>query len=474
MAVHAALCPAREVERTNPCTPSKEEAELLREEIIAALALHQEFLLAQAAEADSRNALRRIPQDSPDREPALKSWDDNHSRVEQARARAESAMGAAARKVQQSYGILPPKEGKVANGPFAGAEIAWDLAVQVDRENAIRQEVAPDGRDRYLRFPKDTNSDERVAGITQDDGKVFLGIAAFEDALKHGPGVLALAIHHERVHYDQLTTTGWGTRAKNEAEAYAADLTALKDIDIPPSAWRNKFFRAMAWNSVRAGELLISAKTPAPFTPDSEDAKNRAEFDGPLAEIRKEQENLAFEIQSRAQERRNREAADRIEREYRERSEALRRQEEERAETAYRARLILETWVQASCRYDGLPAPLTAAQVTQAYMDLAVASPLENLWEGPYYTGIPCTDLLMNFLMRDRLEGRLFRDWNEWYDLSGLANVRSRSGPPAAAPSDGQTAPPAPPPEGGTDPGRSSPRPSVPWCLQEPGRRCIH
>jgi len=302
----ADVCPPRLEDRTHLCTPKVEERERLSTKINSAVAAQREFALAQSLERDARENLRRIPPESPERASAVQAWSDSFDLANKRQSEAQTALESAAKDVQESYGIQPSKSGKVANGPFVGAEASWSLGVQVDRENAIRRQVTPDGEVRYLKFPKDSDSDERIAGITQDDGKVLLGIAAFEAARDHGPGALALTIYHESVHYAQLTTSGWETRAKTEAEAYAAEMAALKDIYVPSKTWRNRFFRAMSWNAIRAGEILLPVRTPAPFTPDSEDKRNRAEFEGTLADIRKEQSVLAHEVEQRAQERRER------------------------------------------------------------------------------------------------------------------------------------------------------------------------
>ena len=470
----ADVCPPRLEDRTHLCTPKVEERERLSTKINSAVAAQREFALAQSLERDARENLRRIPPESPERASAVQAWSDSFDLANKRQSEAQTALESAAKDVQESYGIQPSKSGKVANGPFVGAEASWSLGVQVDRENAIRRQVTPDGEVRYLKFPKDSDSDERIAGITQDDGKVLLGIAAFEAARDHGPGALALTIYHESVHYAQLTTSGWETRAKTEAEAYAAEMAALKDIYVPSKTWRNRFFRAMSWNAIRAGEILLPVRTPAPFTPDSEDKRNRAEFEGTLADIRKEQSVLAHEVEQRAQERRERlRHAEETRRESRRmdaaraNAESFRRLAETFCDTPLLADMsgqaIHEQWASALKAIDPPPNPLDIDEME---------------FDGT------CVQYLINQALYAKKAGR-DSSTPEWLSAAVREGIlrskgarplfeRLRASPPHA-PSPTPTAPPDPPTTGGGDGGEDppSPSPSVPWCLQEPGRRCI-
>ncbi|TPW22111.1 MAG: hypothetical protein FD126_17 [Elusimicrobia bacterium] len=384
-------------------------------------------------------------------------------------------MNSAAHNVQRSYGIQQPKSGRVANGPFAGAEVSWSLGVQVDRKNAVRQAVTPAGQVRHLRFPKDSDLKEQIAGITQDDGRVFLGVATFKSALKHGVGTLAMSIYHESVHYGQLTASGWETRAKTEAEAYAAEMAALKDIYVPSKTWRNMFFRAMTWNAIRAGEILLPIRTPAPFTPDSEDERNRAEFEGTLADIKKEQAVLADEVQHRAQERRERLR----------RSEETRR-EAERVNRAHTNAELFRSLAESFC-----DAPFLADMSGQAIHEQwasvlkAIAPPPNPLDLDEIKFDGTCAQYVTNQALFAKKAGR-DSTAPEWLSAAVREGILRSKGaaplferlraapPPPLAPVQTQNPPLTPPTaggEGGEDP--SPPPPSVPWCLQEPGRRCI-
>ena len=99
----------------------------------------------------------------------------------------------------------------------------------------------------------------------------------------------------------------------------------------------------------------------------------------------------------------------------------------------------------------------------KAYWDLWVTDSPENLWDRPYYTGIPCHLLLWNLLQRERKEGRQFRDWADWLDLARLANERSRS----ALPDSGRVEAPEPPvvePPVGGGRGAGPAPPPIPRC----------
>lgn len=287
---HASACPARLEDRTSLCTPAPEEEKQLVEDIRGAVEAAVKYQEANGLEQRARTALKRIA-DPVERDFALDQWDKAFSDASRLRASALTKMAEVAARVQASYGIRSPAgERGIVNGPFAGKTVSWSLGVQLDRDD-VRQEFTPDGRSRYLGFPKkDQSSEDRVAGLTADDGKVLLGVGAFEIARDVDPAVLALAIYHESVHFEQLTTAGWGTRAKVESEAYAAELSALKDIRLPPGAWSGLAFKAIGWNAVRVGELYSGLRTPSPFTPDAEDNRNRLEFEGRLGDIKSRSE----------------------------------------------------------------------------------------------------------------------------------------------------------------------------------------
>ncbi|MDE2292567.1 MAG: hypothetical protein KGL53_10840 [Elusimicrobia bacterium] len=140
-----------------------------------------------------------------------------------------------------------------------------------------------------------------------------------------------------------------------------------------------------------------------------------------------------------------------------------------KSDRAYWAAYQMGRWVKNECVNGSLPDDMTDSQLSQAYTDLAPPQALADLWAGPYYTGIPCPTLLLNFVYLDKRLGRPFRDSNDWFNIARLANVRSRSGPPPTPPA----APPASDGPGTVFEDHPDPPQPPTWnhCIET---RCVH
>ncbi|MBI2361828.1 MAG: hypothetical protein HYV15_00375 [Elusimicrobia bacterium] len=132
------------------------------------------------------------------------------------------------------------------------------------------------------------------------------------------------------------------------------------------------------------------------------------------------------------------------------------------------ARAVLHSWLESECAGSGDSGAATPDRVRAAYEALLVQEAVINMWDMPYYTGIPCPKLMMNLVLQERQAGRPFAGWDSWFDRARVARERSRSGPPATAvpPAGGS----APPPSRSDDfsGGDRRPPPDVPHCRYHP------
>ncbi len=133
----------------------------------------------------------------------------------------ERALSAA----QKIYGIVPPVvSGNVANGPMAGHPVSWSPQFLRSREN-YRLGVRPDGSDYYM----ETVFDPGDGGITDEDGRVNIGIGSFYLAAAMGDTLfLALTVHHEGFHFWELLTRGWDTHEAGESRAWGETVKAAE------------------------------------------------------------------------------------------------------------------------------------------------------------------------------------------------------------------------------------------------------
>ena len=161
-----------------------------------------------------------------------KAGDANIIALEKTLAREKDKQNAARTKAIHmtilAYDLAPVNHRGTSVMPWTkDRQIEW---LPVAHEIEARQIQNSDGTLKNSSQPK-----KPVLGVAYPDGVVYLAPAAFEK----GVAVLASAILHERIHFEQMTTAGKGnikSRAEAEAEAYKAEMDNSKIFFDPVNA----------------------------------------------------------------------------------------------------------------------------------------------------------------------------------------------------------------------------------------------
>ena len=157
-------------------------------------------------------------------DPALKSLEHelNEKRQDQADHYLTSAGDAS-----YAYGLAPDEDAsksKYKNASVFGAEMNWSLKF---RPHEFDLTVDKDGVIVKVRLK------QQPVGALAPDGTVYLYSDAFSD-----PASMASTIYHERVHFFQESTPGWGnvlTEAEKQIQAYEGELRLAKVFGTPQS-----------------------------------------------------------------------------------------------------------------------------------------------------------------------------------------------------------------------------------------------
>lgn len=213
---------------------------------------------------------------SGDPERALRHWTEARA----AQSEMKSKFDLAIRLTQDAYRLKPetPHEPRVAKPLSADGAWAAGLAAPWAPEfgtPAYREIRGMDGWLHYLSVdPKDAPMPDDVFAFTDPDGKVTIMPSLFERIiLNNEPGLLAITIHHEAVHYIDLITTGWDTHEQLEIRADQASL-AMVDVFMPrlSAKTRDKVKDGLRKRIADAEALVGSGNTRSPF-PDTEQEK---------------------------------------------------------------------------------------------------------------------------------------------------------------------------------------------------------
>lgn len=452
----SADCPPPPDPRPVPCTPSNYEKQRLVGLVRAALNAQTDADAATAEEKERRQMA--LPRDAAFE--TLEAWELAYEEEIDSARRAKEAMTEAFTATIKTYGFwnLYNVLDGITSGPYKGMGTMPRPRFQKNEEVFFMME-GTDRREHYNGHDPKVDGDS--AAETLQDGKILIYPAVLEIVLEQGnPRLLALALHHEAVHFQRLTSgSGWTTRQNEEALAYDADIQVADLFELRPNEKRDLY----AQRAKNRRAALVGGTPMHDPAAEARYAEGWAEQEQRLAEIRRNQEALEGRLtlqrwERAAAERTRRWVEDMLARERE--AEAARRRIEEmlapelRTEKNRRARQTLTDWAQNICKNGSIPDSNTAQQVKQAYEDVLVEGEVFNLWDPPDYTGIPCPTLLINLLMRDKLQSRTFRDWDDWSNMAIIANERSRSSPP---------------PAGIEEPvGRNPTAPSVPHCRYHP------
>lgn len=249
---------------------------------------------------------------STDDETRLIYW----TAAREARGKAKSSYDLAIRLTQTEYAVkVPaPQDDPIAAAPKS-PDGAWAAGLSAPQSvefsfPAYRAIKGSDGALHYLSDNIGDNGREDALAFTDPDGRTLL----FTDVMGHvadqrDPGVLALTLHHENVHYRELITTGWDSYEEMEIRAYTASLNVV-DTFIPAtySDFRTVLKDSMSSVIADFTERVRTGNVRSPFPSPEQERYNREAFEKQEAE-EKEYAALVQRVDRTRREQRERQAA---------------------------------------------------------------------------------------------------------------------------------------------------------------------
>ena len=202
-------------------------------------------------------------------------------------AKAKSAYDRAIVLVQAEYSIkIPtPQDDPVAATPKS-PDGAWAAGISAPQtvEFSLPAYRSIKGSDGVLHYISDNIADngrEDALAFTDPDGRTLL----FTDIMgyvadNHDPGMLALTLHHENIHYRELTTTGWDSYEDMEIRAFKDSLSAV-DSFIPATSpvLRTELKKSMTSVIVDFTERVRVGKTRSTFPTPEQERFNRRQLE---------------------------------------------------------------------------------------------------------------------------------------------------------------------------------------------------
>ncbi len=254
----------------------------------------------------------------------------------------------------RAYDILPvdgsgklvyPQGGILVPGDFAGKKAHW---IPVAGENIPRPTLDAKGKPYTIPKAKDPKTDREPIAFTPYDGVSTL----FPGEPFQSPTDLALALYHEKVHFEQYITPGQGdvlSFSEREMKAWSAEMSAFGMLNLDPKELKNRKDNALAeiakyrkriederfWRNIPFGHYAL--KEPAYLAPRSE---------GEVEELAKRADELDGIVAAEIEEVRSKREA----REDRKREEALRAEKERREAVGRESLGYLWAGAQSACR----------------------------------------------------------------------------------------------------------------------------
>lgn len=440
--------------RSAPCRPSPKEAQLIKDAAEKAIQAKEDLGPLINREANLRAAAESGTLED------LQAWARADADLTSARESVAKLVSATVALTQRLYGVGPRLRGDTAkNGLFDGLPAtwnprAWDEATDVYR---VRR---PDGTFVYMRGPS-----PGTPSTTNDNGDAFVSWSLIRSVAGTGdPADLALALHHEGAHFDQLLSTGWGSHRQAQIHAYSAEILAAQAIGVDQTIIDELRMTRREYMLGREG-----SDASAYITVDRSD-KDAIVWQGELAATR---ERLQTRLQDETEARRLRREG-----ELREAAE----RERQRIEDGQRLWVSLKDFARRFCQASvdgGVPESMYREWLQWRngnYLAFSEEMPIVDMtiFPGP----VECADFLENQILVARRSGYnhsvLTFEWAA--EVVREAYRRSHPSVPTlptqpTAPLPPQVEPPSYPDPGGDVPNPA--RPDVPWCLQAPGRRCI-
>lgn len=452
--------------RSTPCRPSPEEAQLIREAAEKAIRAKEDLGPLIKREASLRAAAENGALEN------LQAWARADADLTTARESVAKLVSATVALTQRLYGVGPHMRGDTAKkGLFDGLPAtwnprAWDEAAEVYRVQR------PDGTFVYMRGPS-----PGAPSTTNDNGDAFVSWSIIRSVAGTGdPSDLALALHHEGAHFDQLVSTGWGSHRQAQIQAYSAEILAAQAIGVDQTVVDDLRMTRRDYMLGREG-----SNSSAYITIERSD-KDAIVWQGELSATR---ERLLTRLHDESEARRRADDYRDAPNDQAERggaSEAAER-ERQRLEDGRRLWASLADFARRFCQaaVDGrVPESMYPEWLEWRngnYLAFSRELPMVDMTilPGP----VECADFFVNQILVARRSGYNHSVLTFEWAAEVVREAYRRSHPSVPTLPTPPTAPPLPPqaePPSYPDPSADVPnpaRPEVPWCLQAPGRRCI-
>lgn len=177
------------------------------------------------------------------------------------------------------------------------APVAWSPEFYGDK--SIYMKITGSDKDKLDHYFGDMNIGQ-VGGETFLNGKTIITPVIFNSAEADGnPGVLAYIIHHEAVHFMELTRRGWDNFDEGEVRAYRASIAAADIFELDKNntdeatSWKMQFKNEIKYHLARIRELGKNNLRPMFLDKDEEDVY-KSEFD----RYESEEQKLVKQIQA--------------------------------------------------------------------------------------------------------------------------------------------------------------------------------
>lgn len=262
-----------------PIIPDPQEKAHIMAEIRGALSSFDELQDARKKEA----SLRENPAIA--RDPKLRGdWAKAHERTQKAAKLWQDHSSRAIEFSERYYNLEPPTGSRrIAGGALEGMPGQWMPQVAADDDRFLRSRPDESGRPRHFGFKPEA----QTLGKTGEDGQVIIRLYALQySADVDDPGPLAMALHHEQVHFRELVAKGWKSLEHTEDAAWAAseDFAEkfLRPADPAVRDWMLKEVkkrREQAQRDLRFGQLSLGIGLHSAYVSAAEERKNKEEFE---------------------------------------------------------------------------------------------------------------------------------------------------------------------------------------------------
>lgn len=294
----AAPCPPDFSSRKSPCTPTAADKAVVLKGIEDA---RQAVIEARQAAASAKSMLDGAEQFSD----FLEDWHSAKERAKLKQIAAQEAAGSAIQLTIKTYGLTSLfAEAEIRSGPYSSSK-ATPSPLLSDNRDTYYTSLGTDGREHFNGIAYDPSN--TTGGYTLQDGQVVIMSQVFEIASDMGdPRLLASTLHHEGIHFRQLTSgRGWTTKEEVEGEAYNESIQTADIFELLPNEKRDLYAKRAMNQRIRPSE-----RTPlhgAAVEAEAETGYLRQQEE--LARIRERESKLIARLEAGRMERARRDAA---------------------------------------------------------------------------------------------------------------------------------------------------------------------